>query len=71
MHSLFQRSSAEFRMTGYGEFIRNDINTRGRILMKKLIKNLIKWGPLLYPVVKKVLDEKKKKEAYERRGTAR
>ncbi|GKV63899.1 MULTISPECIES: hypothetical protein [unclassified Sporosarcina] len=39
--------------------------------MKKLIKTVIKWGPLLYPVVKKIMNDKKKKEAYTRGRTAR
>jgi hypothetical protein len=31
--------------------------------MKKLIRNIIKWAPVIYPVVKKILNERKKKQA--------
>ncbi|WP_301110155.1 hypothetical protein [Sporosarcina sp.] len=39
--------------------------------MKRLIKTVIKWGPLLYPVVRKIMNEKKKKEVYSRGRAAR
>lgn len=39
--------------------------------MKRLIKSVIKWGPLLYPVIKKIMNEKNKKEAYSRGKNAR
>ncbi len=39
--------------------------------MKKLIKAAIKYGPLLYPIVKKLMDEKKKKEVYTKRNTVK
>ncbi len=32
--------------------------------MIRVIKKLIKWGMVLYPVAKTVMNEKKKKEAY-------
>ena len=32
--------------------------------MIRVIKKLVKWGMVLYPVVKTVMNEKKKKEAY-------
>jgi len=33
--------------------------------MKKLIKRLIKYGPIVYPVIKKFMD-KRRKNRYER-----
>ncbi|MED1096466.1 MULTISPECIES: hypothetical protein [Bacillus] len=30
--------------------------------MKKFIRNVIKWAPVIYPVVKKILNERKKKK---------
>ncbi|SKB06111.1 hypothetical protein SAMN04244570_0093 [Sporosarcina newyorkensis] len=39
--------------------------------MKRLIKSVIKWGPLLYPVIKKIMNEKNKKEDYSRGKNAR
>ena len=32
--------------------------------MFRLVKNLVKWGMVLYPVAKTVMNSKKKKEAY-------
>ncbi len=32
--------------------------------MFRLVKTLVKWGMVLYPVAKTVMNEKKKKEAY-------
>lgn len=33
--------------------------------MKKIIKSAAKWAPLLYPIVKKLWDERKKKQKKE------
>ncbi|MGG3572596.1 hypothetical protein ABES80_08890 [Bacillus gobiensis] len=30
--------------------------------MKKFIRNVIKWAPVIYPVVKKIINERKKKK---------
>ncbi|AUJ23421.1 hypothetical protein A21D_00308 [Virgibacillus dokdonensis] len=32
--------------------------------MKKLIRKLIKYGPVIYPVVKKYLDKRKSTKTY-------
>lgn len=32
--------------------------------MTKVMKNVIKWGMLLYPVVRAIINEKNKKETY-------
>lgn len=32
--------------------------------MFRLVKNLVKWGMVLYPVAKTVMNEKKKKEMH-------
>ncbi|WP_373922302.1 hypothetical protein [Rossellomorea marisflavi] len=30
--------------------------------MKRLVKNVIKWAPVVYPVVKKIMNERKAKK---------
>ncbi|NBJ69853.1 MULTISPECIES: hypothetical protein [Clostridia] len=36
----------------------------GGISMKKLIRQLIKYGPVIYPVIKKYLNKRKAKKNY-------
>jgi len=36
--------------------------------MKKMIKTVIKWAPVIYPIVKKMMD--KKKQSKNRTGSA-
>ncbi len=30
--------------------------------MKRLVKNVIKWAPVVYPVVRKIMNERKSKK---------
>lgn len=34
--------------------------------MKKLIRKLIKYGPIIYPVIKKYLNKRKAKKSYDK-----
>ncbi|WP_139344962.1 hypothetical protein [Virgibacillus pantothenticus] len=36
----------------------------GGISMKKLIRKLIKYGPVIYPIIKKYLNKRKAKKNY-------
>ena len=33
--------------------------------MGRLIKRLIKYGPIIYPIIRKLMNERKKKKAFE------
>lgn len=48
--------------------IRYDRNrlVQGGVFMKKLIRKLIKYGPIIYPVIKKYLNKRKTKNSYDK-----
>ncbi|MFC0270528.1 hypothetical protein ACFFIX_03535 [Metabacillus herbersteinensis] len=34
--------------------------------MKKMIKSLVKWAPIIYPIARKILNKRKMKKSYSR-----
>ncbi|EDL65800.1 hypothetical protein BSG1_16130 [Bacillus sp. SG-1] len=42
----------------------NDKKLQGGTCMKRLIKTLIKWGPVVYPIYKKYRDKKRSARSY-------
>lgn len=58
-----------FKKQAFGEFKRISITQRKEVrYMKRLIKTAIKWAPLLYPIVRKVMNDRKEKQAYQGKG---